>query len=303
MFILAAEILKLLVQNDPFIEGIKVGNCHLKIAQFADDTTLFLDGSRCSLQAVLNLLEIFGTYSGLKMNADKTKVIWIGCKRHSKDKLKVNTRLNWDESHFTLLGVKFCTNLEDMPEINYRNSILEIQKLFNNWKSRKLTPIGRITVIKSLALPKLNHLFASVPCNKKILNEINKLFFVYLWNGKPDKIKRNVVTKCYLSGGLNMVNIFHFEMAQKLTWMKRLLNGENNAWFPILATKHPNICNIITLGGEWINSINLIWVELGKCLVVKIYRTVVCDITVIYQKVCSTPTGIKKEYLLWEILF
>ena len=68
------------------IQGVKIGKSHFKIVQFADDTTLFLDGSMCSLQAVLNLLEIFGSYSGLKMNVEKTKVIWIGCKRHSKDK-------------------------------------------------------------------------------------------------------------------------------------------------------------------------------------------------------------------------
>ena len=84
------------------------------------------------MQAVLNLLEIFGSYSGLKMNVEKTKVIWIGCKTHSKDKLKVNVRLTWDERNFTLLGVKFSTNLEEMPEINYKNSILQINKLFNN---------------------------------------------------------------------------------------------------------------------------------------------------------------------------
>ena len=255
LFILAAEILKLLVENDSSIQGVKIGKSHFKIAQFADDTTLFLDGSRCSLQAVLNLLEIFGSYSGLKMNTEKTKVIWIGCKRHSKDKLKVNVRLAWDEINFTLLGVKFSTNLEEMPEINYRNSILQINKIFNNWKSRKLTPIGRITVIKSLALPKFNHIFASVPCNQKLLNEINKTFFSYLWNGKPDKIKRNLVTKPYKSGGLNMVNVFHFEMAQKLSWIKRIVNSDDHAWCPILAAKHPKILNVITLGGEWLSSI------------------------------------------------
>ena len=101
LFILAAEILKLLVENDCQIQGIKIGKTQFKIAQFADDTTLFLDGTRCSLQAVLNILEIFGSYSGLKMNAEKTKVIWIGCKRHSKDKLKVSMKLTWDERNFT----------------------------------------------------------------------------------------------------------------------------------------------------------------------------------------------------------
>ena len=51
-----------------------------KLTQFADDTTIILDGTSKSLQATLNILEIFGEISGLKMNSEKTKLIWIGSK-------------------------------------------------------------------------------------------------------------------------------------------------------------------------------------------------------------------------------
>ena len=81
LFILATEILKLLLDKDHNIKGINIGKHNFKVTQFADDTTLFLDGSRCSLQAALNVLETFGSFSGLKMNSEKTKVIWIGCKK------------------------------------------------------------------------------------------------------------------------------------------------------------------------------------------------------------------------------
>ena len=60
------------------INGIYVCHKEFKITQFADDTTLFLDGSQNSLQAAINTIELFGSFSGLKMNINKTKVIWIG---------------------------------------------------------------------------------------------------------------------------------------------------------------------------------------------------------------------------------
>ena len=63
--------MNLLLDKDPHITGINVGTHSFKITQFADDTTLFLDGSRCSLQAALNVLETFGTFSGLKINSEK----------------------------------------------------------------------------------------------------------------------------------------------------------------------------------------------------------------------------------------
>ena len=96
LFILAGQILSVLVHNNLNIKGIKIGNTEYKFTQFAEDTTLLMDGSRESLHAALNTLKIFGSMSGLKMNTMKTKVIWIGRKRFSKDKLKVNTTLGWD---------------------------------------------------------------------------------------------------------------------------------------------------------------------------------------------------------------
>ena len=44
-----------------------------KLTQFIDDTTIILDGSQPSHQAALNILEIYGNYSGLKMNKEKKK--------------------------------------------------------------------------------------------------------------------------------------------------------------------------------------------------------------------------------------
>ena len=64
--------------------------------------TLILDGSRCSLQAALDVLEIFGSISGLSMNSDKTKVIWIGCKKHSGS-IKQSNRVK----HLVII-LKFC---------------------------------------------------------------------------------------------------------------------------------------------------------------------------------------------------
>ena len=82
-----------MVLNDKSIIGISVANIKYKITQFADYTTLILDGDKTSLAAALNTLELFGSLSGLAMNLDKTKLIWMGKKRHSKDTLDVKNNL------------------------------------------------------------------------------------------------------------------------------------------------------------------------------------------------------------------
>ena len=75
-----------------------------KITQFADDTTLILDGSERALLSALNTIEIFGTVSGLKMNKSKRKLIWIGREKISKEKINTNHKLEWGVTKFTFFG-------------------------------------------------------------------------------------------------------------------------------------------------------------------------------------------------------
>ena len=80
IFILCAEILAIKIRNNEKIKGIKINNIDFKLVQFADDTTIILDVSENSLTETLNELENFAIISGLKVNFQKTQLIWIGKK-------------------------------------------------------------------------------------------------------------------------------------------------------------------------------------------------------------------------------
>ena len=80
MFILAAELLARAVRNNKSIRGFSLGNDEVKISQYADDTTLILNGSEKSLTSAIQVLDDFGKISGLKLNDSKTEARWIGSK-------------------------------------------------------------------------------------------------------------------------------------------------------------------------------------------------------------------------------
>ena len=61
-----------LIINDKCLKRISVNGNEFKITQFANDTTLILDGSNNTLLAALNVLEVYGNMSGLRVNMDKT---------------------------------------------------------------------------------------------------------------------------------------------------------------------------------------------------------------------------------------
>ena len=128
LFILIAEVLCSLINRSPHVVGLSIGKTMFKLTQFADDTTLILDGSVNSLQAALNILELFGDISGLKINTEKTKLVWVGSEVSSKRKLKVSQKLYWGETQFNLLGITFSNDLNLIPVLNYQNAIEKAKK-------------------------------------------------------------------------------------------------------------------------------------------------------------------------------
>ena len=75
----------MIIQNKES-KSINIDGCEHKISQFANDTTLILNGTKQSLTAALDTLKIFGSISGLTINVEKTKIIWIGNKINSAEK-------------------------------------------------------------------------------------------------------------------------------------------------------------------------------------------------------------------------
>ena len=62
-------------------------------SQYADDTTLILDGSEESFKTCLSILKFYADISGLHINMEKTRVIWIGSKKGSEEQLCTETKL------------------------------------------------------------------------------------------------------------------------------------------------------------------------------------------------------------------
>ena len=266
LFLLCGQIMYLLLMNNDNLKGIVINKFEHKITQFADDTTLFLDGSRNSLLAALNTLEMFGSISGLKINTDKTKLVWIGKKRYSKDKIHVDKDLVW-ANHFSLLGINFSVDLDEMPDLNYGPVTESINRMFQLWKHRFLTPIGKICVIKTLALSKLNHILLSVPApGKHQLRELETLFYKFIWDSKPDKIKRSTISKHYYNGGLNMIELNNYISGLKATWIRRVYRNINAPWVSVAFPQIASLNKIFTFGSDYTKSAsrttnNKFWVE------------------------------------------
>ena len=201
LFILCAEMLANAVRKDTNIKGIKVNNIECKISQYADDTTMLLDGSKKSLQACLTLFQEFALISGLSVNSDKTEALWIGSLVGSSP-VCPEYGLKWATSKVRALGIWFCIDSSEAVAINYREKKKKIEEISSCWQVKRLTLLGRITVIKSLLVSQLVYVMSSLPTCQKTLQQVNLLLFKFLWRDKNDKVKCSTVIE---KGGLKMV--------------------------------------------------------------------------------------------------
>ena len=233
LFILCAEILGIMIRNNMNISGIIINDKEHKLSQYVDDTLFLLDRTSKSLNATLNVLYDYSQFSGLKVNFEKTHAVWIGVNKFSTASIKTRWKLSWGKTAFKLLGINFHIELEQMQQINFKEKIQKNRSLIKLWIRRYLTPLGKITVIKTLLLPILNHLFISIPNpTEQTIKELNNIFFDFLWNG-PAKIKQNVVIKQYCEGGLRMINLKAFIDSMKLTWLRRVILS-NSPWQSVM---------------------------------------------------------------------
>ena len=227
LFVICAEFLAMKLRKNENVKGITVNNIEFKISQYADDTSVILDGTETSLNQTLKELYHFSRISGLNINFDKTQLVWIGAEKFSTRSIKTKWKLSWGNNKFKLLGINFNTELEEMIKENYTPKITQMEKIIRQWEKRSLSPIGKTTVIKTFIVPIFNLLFIALPNpSHAIIDSINNSIYDFLWNKKV-KIKKAVVVKQYAEGGLNMINLNAFINALKSTWIRRIISSDS----------------------------------------------------------------------------
>ena len=93
---------------------------------------------------------------------------------------------------------------------------------------RYLTPIGKIVILKSLALSQLIFLLSVLPSPPEpFMKEIDDIIYSFLWDKKPDKLSRRTIIGDYSQGGLKMFHFPSVNAGLKIAWIKRLLNNQN----------------------------------------------------------------------------
>ena len=165
------------------IKGITVNGTEIKLSQYANDTAFILDGSNRRLnnskkdRSTLDKSKLWKYWS---IFFPERNFKWIKHKGESSG------------------GVVLSTSWERM---NFKRNVLSF------WEYRRLTLLGKITILKSFVARQLLYVLSSLQTSRTVMKEVNKLFFLFFWNSKGDKIKRDIIINHYLHRGIVPIGI------------------------------------------------------------------------------------------------
>ena len=119
---------------------------------------------------------------------------------------------------------------------NWEGRLEKIKKIIKSWMRRNLTIIGKIQVIKTFLLSQLVYIMQSILINNEIINEINTLFYRFIWKKDTidkkawERVKRIVLCNAKVNGGMEMINLHVFQKSFLLDWACKLLKEDQEDW-------------------------------------------------------------------------
>ena len=223
LFILALEILFILIKSKPGIAGITIFDYNYLYSAYTDDTTFFLKDI-ISLKHMVDTFHFFWYFSGLKPNLTKSEISGIGVLKGVQVAVcgMRCTDLNIDT--LKILSTHFSFNDKLKEEKNFYKIVTDMQRVLKIWKMRKLTLERKIVIFKTIAISRIVfQAFITVP--KHIVSELKKMQKAFFWNNSSPKIKHESLCNDYKAGGLKNIDIPNKIIALQCSWITLFING------------------------------------------------------------------------------
>ena len=173
---------------------------------------IYLNGNSFQFKCVFDILDFFGKELGCKVNLSKSYAFYMGSSMRKKFKTFLSSDLSWPTSVIKYLGANIpCNKFDELSlfEENFANTIHNLQSTLNLWLVRGLTLFGKITVLKTLVIPKLIHKASYLPIHlpKKFVKQLNEVLFIFIWGSKWEKIGRSQLCCSIVERGAKMIDV------------------------------------------------------------------------------------------------
>lgn len=223
LYSLVAEPLALLIKNDKDVQGIKIaGGEETKIIQYADDINITVKNKE-SIEKVIQHLKCYESVAGAKVNTDKSIIMYCGNVKRTEEK--------WDfkeeKEEVKILGIYMGINEEVAVDKTWKEIIDKIQTQINLWKARGLGIRGKVIVINTLLMSKINHALQTCHLPNWAAQHINNMMSTFLWKGKNNLVSHKTIVSEIREGGLGLTDLLSKKRAFRVRKIAKFLDTKH----------------------------------------------------------------------------
>ncbi|KAF1326320.1 Rxlr effector protein, partial [Globisporangium splendens] len=238
LFIVAAEILALAVQQDPYLEGIRVTKSgaepHL-ISTFVDDSAVFLKQGR-QLPRLMQLLSEFGQQSGLHVQPTKSSYICLNTAVVQEQRCGIPILKHGETVRY--LGIQIGTG--NITQANWEDRLQKLRARLIIATKVSNSVVGRVLILNSVMLPSILFTAGYIKPPAKVVDQLVNLQKQFLWkstlgtDGMRHKVSPSLLYLPVKEGGIGLYSIplaiKRQAMRRTTRWLQRARDRYTEAW-------------------------------------------------------------------------
>jgi len=217
LFALAIEPLSIALKNSPFFSGIVRGGIEHRVSLYADDLLLFVANPVGSVSDLLNILNNFGSFSGYKLNINKSECFPVN---NMAKQIPVGALpFHVSSTKFRYLGVNISHSFDLLYQYNFSKLLTQVKLDLQRWDKLPLTLFGRIQSIKMNILPRFLFLFQTLPVflPKSFFKLLDGAISTFIWQGRPPRLSKAYLQRHKKVGGFALPNFLIYYWAANIS--------------------------------------------------------------------------------------
>ena len=111
---------------------------------------------------------------------------------------------------------------QEEDTLNYKNAFEKIEKVERSWGWRRPSPLGAVTIIRSLMSSTITHLLTNFTLTKDQAQRYDEITRTFVWAATHPQVRKARLSQPVERGGINLVDINMFTTALRTRWYRIL---------------------------------------------------------------------------------